>query len=562
MTTSMKHPRQLRSIFWTIGWIVFLVIILLLLNLPWSPVYKSLNGDSGLYAYIGKAILHGQLPYRDVWEQKPPIGFYLNAVGLLIFGQNMWGVWWFNLSWLILTISVFFFVVKKLTGPLAAGFSSLVFIIAFMGPDINQGGNLLELYALIPQILIIAAAYHYFSSRNNRWIFFLGLFTALAFLTKQTTIALGFTFILSICVYDFSSRQFTKLFVRLGIFLAGVILPVALVMLIWLATGAFGDFMDAVFWSSLAFAGAGALTLKSFSSTLGIAFLDFPLGLLFTLAITSGFVFFVTNRQEQKSQGKTLQEWIQSLKARDAIMPGIFLALPMEILLASAGGYNLGHYFLTCLPAVMMAIAYLAHQLVIYSNSWRGSSAKPGIWAPLAQAIITIMLLGWLAQAVKYEAPTGKQLASISTIFERPIHLNDLEKYIVQRTAPNDTVLVWHIYAGINFDTDRRPPTPYLYPLNLFIPIGNSYRLFDNFLADLESNPPEMILFQKFSSIEMPFVNIPLDEICAPGCQPQMKTAMQNPGFYKKMEEFKQFFDSHYYVKDQVYDWLIYRLIH
>ena len=81
---------------------LLLAIFVLFLNLPWSPVFKGLGPDSGVYAYVGSSILHGQLPYRDAWEQKPPLGFYLNALAVWLFGRTPWALWWFDLIWVAL----------------------------------------------------------------------------------------------------------------------------------------------------------------------------------------------------------------------------------------------------------------------------------------------------------------------------------------------------------------------------------------------------------------------------------------------------------------------------
>src|SRR5258708_8228234 len=35
--------------------------------------------DQGLYAYVGERIRHGELAYRDAWDQKPPGIHYVYA---------------------------------------------------------------------------------------------------------------------------------------------------------------------------------------------------------------------------------------------------------------------------------------------------------------------------------------------------------------------------------------------------------------------------------------------------------------------------------------------------
>ncbi len=54
-----------------------LVGALLLVRLP--SLVQPMGPDQGLYAYVGERILHGELAYRDAWDQKPPGIHYLYA---------------------------------------------------------------------------------------------------------------------------------------------------------------------------------------------------------------------------------------------------------------------------------------------------------------------------------------------------------------------------------------------------------------------------------------------------------------------------------------------------
>src|SRR3954464_15954185 len=54
-----------------------LIAALLLLRLP--SLAQPIGPDQGLYAYVGERILHGELAYRDAWDQKPPGIHYVSA---------------------------------------------------------------------------------------------------------------------------------------------------------------------------------------------------------------------------------------------------------------------------------------------------------------------------------------------------------------------------------------------------------------------------------------------------------------------------------------------------
>src|SRR5947207_2966843 len=54
-----------------------LTAALLIVRLP--SLVQPMGPDQGLYAYVGERILHGQLAYRDAWDQKPPGIHYVYA---------------------------------------------------------------------------------------------------------------------------------------------------------------------------------------------------------------------------------------------------------------------------------------------------------------------------------------------------------------------------------------------------------------------------------------------------------------------------------------------------
>jgi len=48
--------------------------------------------DQGIYAVVGRTILEGGVPYRDAWDFKPPGIFFVYAGARLLFGRAMYGI--------------------------------------------------------------------------------------------------------------------------------------------------------------------------------------------------------------------------------------------------------------------------------------------------------------------------------------------------------------------------------------------------------------------------------------------------------------------------------------
>ena len=58
---------------------VFAVLAAALVILRLPSLVQPMGADQGLYAYVGERILEGKLPYRDAWDQKPPAIHYTYA---------------------------------------------------------------------------------------------------------------------------------------------------------------------------------------------------------------------------------------------------------------------------------------------------------------------------------------------------------------------------------------------------------------------------------------------------------------------------------------------------
>lgn len=69
----------------------------------WESLTFPFGRDQGLYFYVGRGWLHGQMPYRDLLDQKTPGIYVLNALAIALFGENMWGVRVIDLLFVALT---------------------------------------------------------------------------------------------------------------------------------------------------------------------------------------------------------------------------------------------------------------------------------------------------------------------------------------------------------------------------------------------------------------------------------------------------------------------------
>jgi 4-amino-4-deoxy-L-arabinose transferase-like glycosyltransferase len=99
-------------------------------------IFWPFDYDQGTFAYGGWAILHGQRPYIDFWDIKPPNIFYTYAAAFALFGNSVRAIRIFDYLNALLTIGLLFTLATRLwkDAPwrnLAAVITSLAFIVQY-----------------------------------------------------------------------------------------------------------------------------------------------------------------------------------------------------------------------------------------------------------------------------------------------------------------------------------------------------------------------------------------------------------------------------------------------
>jgi 4-amino-4-deoxy-L-arabinose transferase-like glycosyltransferase len=507
-----------------------------------------MGADSGLFAYYGQQILAGRVLYKDLWDEKPPGVYYVDALAILIAGETPWSIWWLGLAWIAATTIILFLILYTLTGMIPALAAALVFLLTALYPDYYQRGNFTEVYALLPQVLAIAALAKYLSAGKSRWVFFLGMMTAAAFLFKPTYIAMGLAALIVILYLDLRTNTIRQALLHLANFSLGTAAPLAAVTLYFASKGALQAMWEAVISYNLVYAKQG-FSLRSIYTTLSTFAVVQPMATVFTVSMASLVVFLILNwpklihppKAEQvvgKMDGNT-RLWV---------FAGIFAALPVEWALVSVSGKNFGHYFLTPLPAMTGAWAYLASGII--------RSLRPGrernIWPSLALSLLAVLSLGWFFKVAVTEAPDKAQLNSF---LKQPLSLsytlNELEQYVSDNSSPAQPVLVWGLHPRINFVTGRRSPSRYAFPLPLLIASAGTGARFDQFMADLQAGPPALILAQPGSSVGIPFFGGDIGSVCQ-DCPPEVRAGVL---------ELRDFVDTHYTLAKSIWDWQIYKWV-
>ena len=544
----------------------WLLILLFLLSiaalLPASPILQHTPPrDSGIFLYVGSRMLKGDLLYKNIWDDKPPMIFLINALGLWISAGSLWGVWILEVIGILTAVWMAFSVLKSSFGNTAAvlgivaGLSILLITL--------HGGNYTEEYAIPFQFACL-----FFLVQSERkggiWpAFASGVALGILFFLRQNLISVGAAIVIYLVARALLSRSWKP--IRQGLIMLLGLICFNIVCLSFLAIqGTLAEFWDAAFVFSLAYSNLGLLErIKSVSDTLRF-FSQIPLLLLslpvWFLALylllrqgTSTTIKIIKNRWTgwillaggiillgggifsdilpgSRSAMGLLQQGaivfgvivtglailqVSSLLPRYAlprlekityhlssasttIIAIAVLWYPIEMVMVNLSGRSYLHYYMAMVAICTVLFAFLADQIKKLLGFWRNINPE------------LLLVSGWC-------------IGIILTLIYNPI--NSLRvmystegdnqtwravRYIVANTQQDDKVLIWGAEPVINFLSNRSSPLryPYLYP---FYTINYRVKaLSAEVLADIQTKRPVLIIYTE----DTPFVNITPDGKC------------------------------------------------
>jgi 4-amino-4-deoxy-L-arabinose transferase-like glycosyltransferase len=85
--------------------------------------------DQGLFSWVGGAIVRGGLPYRDAWDFKGPLLYYLYALAQVLFGVHLWSIRTVDATLLGLATMAVFRTTRALSDQRAAQFAAILFVL-------------------------------------------------------------------------------------------------------------------------------------------------------------------------------------------------------------------------------------------------------------------------------------------------------------------------------------------------------------------------------------------------------------------------------------------------
>ncbi len=466
--------------------------------IAFSCVQLTLFGfgrDQGIYALVADAVLRGQMPYRDVWDFKPPGIFVVYALAQALFGKTMLAPRLLEVLGLLLVVMCMrrlssVFVGSTRPGLLAGALAALLHAqMEFWHTGQPESfGGFLTLYALA----LTATEY----PRRWRWLVWIaiGLLFGAAFLLKPPLGGGALACAAFLAGRELGGQRFAaRALLPLVVISAAFVVPIAACAAWFALGGAWGDLAWTLFeftpgYTTLSWEGQSAPEVFYY----GLEELFFRFSALLAAGVIA--LLAISPMHGRERQGLFLVLGVLSVHLAGIAMQGKFFqyhyaaSLPLVALLAGVGLYKLWR---RCLAAGGSGVlAYVSFLLVAASMRTPVRDLSEGFW--WRSALRTQWLLG--------VAPFSSREVLDSELYrvsDYNLGADHRVAHAIRRfTAPGERVFVWGFEPVIYWLSNRPPASRFIYNVPQRAQWEREFAR-SELRRELGAKPPEAIVVQR-----------------------------------------------------------------
>lgn len=415
--------------------LIAICLLPVLLYLP--SMATPFERDEGVYATVAQGLLDGQMPYRDLFDNKPPLVYAWYALSFTLFGEHVVAPRILASVLLSLTTLSLFsqarMVFSKPVAYVSAGLFGLSTGLPFVALHANT-----EAYMLLPLVTSLVAFTIGVRRGGMRWFLLSGALCGAAMMTKQVAFWNLAAFVLVAAALRWKADGFAfRTFRPSACLLAGAAAAVGLVAVPFALTGS----LDELFYANVSYNWLYVGVL-SYSERL----VDFASGTAYVAAAAAPLA------------GGAVWGFLTVIRRRKQPLDYLILAWALSSVAGVAtGGRFFPHYFLQLMPAAAVLTA-----LVVYEVATKRRVApigKPALAVGLFMIVVSAGTTG-----VMYLAPREAEQRIAESVAEQKeweSNSRQLGEYIAARTDPDDEIFNFGREAQIYFYADRRPAVRY-----------------------------------------------------------------------------------------------------
>jgi len=453
--------------------LILILVVQVLLRMPF--LQEPLERDEGLYGYMGQRILAGEIPYRDVFDHKTPVIYYIYALVIKLFGGSILSIRIFTLFYSLLTTLSIYYLARLLWGEGEGMVAALLFAV-FSGGPVIQGSNAnCEVFMILP---LIFALYLFIlgrrimtnkepatKRRGSLIIWGAGLLSGLAVMIKQVAV-FNLLALLGFAIFGGWAGV-------LWLLLGALTFPLAFIAY-FMAQGAISDFVNCIFFANVTYIktpppGPFWMYIQDCANII-FSILLYDNAILWVLA-SVGIVYILY--KDRKNENALIVVWGG-----------------LSLFGVVAGKRFFGHYFIQVLPALALLSAY-----TIFSIR---NKVRIALVAVCVLLLIPVLWEQW-SYYVAY-SPSKIQEKKFGNVFwEKAFEVAEDVKGMI---GPADEIFVWDSHPEIYYYLGKKSPSYYAYYLNW---MGEEPK--QQIFKEVFRRPPKYILWTSYSNYDKPLVD-------------------------------------------------------
>jgi hypothetical protein len=451
-----------------------LTSFLLLGSLMWH-----FGNDQAYYAYVGDTVIRGGIPYRDAWDLKGPLTYYIYGWTRDLLGRSD-----ISIRILDLTLVLFFsfqlrLFVLRLNGhrTFGANLALLLFLIEYLGSgygyaaEPDEWGGMLVLLA-VSGLILDSQRHPYFRLSIAAFILAVAVLLKPTFATFTPLVLFYPTGRKILSLENAALRSLGFLFIAI---------PVLASYAYVFRHGGWKDLVDALRFVQFSYGSLGErLSLQTLLHGLRMVY-DLGLTVPYTLALVG--------------------LWIMSLKSEGSLarILGMWFALSVIMLVLQGVYWQYEFLPITISTAVIIGVTCK------YSERWAVTPLRRYVWeSAIFMLLGTICLapfisntyfaaVGWPAYIIGHEN-RSRFAERINLPQEHRYALERITQYISSHTLPNDRIQIWGWEVSALTHSKRRAASrfPSAWPMFSKTPMQSYYRKI--FMTEISRSMPKCII--------------------------------------------------------------------
>jgi hypothetical protein len=454
----------------------FTTVLSLVIGRAFTAVHPG-DGDARLFAYVGSQWVDGVIPYRDIWDNKPPGIFSVFAAARLLSENPFHAAALFEAaSVAVCNVAIFLLMSRFGAGRGAAALAMAASAIVCNLLFYNERGGLTEIYivgAAAPAMLLFVEAL----SRKRTTIAFLsGVMTGLATVFKLPGLAPWLAQSAFLLLLVLTRRIAWSQLVRLQAALViGIVAAWVPFVTYFAAQGSLAEMLDASFLYNVHY-GANSQGGLALAVTATLDQLR-PVAILVVGGIVT-VIFVLADirvlKPRRTATGNDALSW-------STWLPLVALWSMFDLAGATAGGRNYPHYFLAMMPALSVMLG-LAYEMIAAKI---GFASRPS----LGRIALGTILIGPLLLL------QVDDLRSLRHVFTEPkVHAYRAGvDFLNEDRTPSSTMFGWDYVPYLFQETGMRSPSAWLSAHYIHDSPTAMSTIWDRIRSDLESHPPDYL---------------------------------------------------------------------